>query len=134
MMNELTYTKNGEYWIPDLTAAEQPTELSKYGRIRERFLKEHRTITYNNLLLSGKLTAHLTEIDRAAVNRMEEIVPELAKQAGATEELKASDPMRWVGLMNTCKAQAEEIVMNELITPESANEPVSDRSGTNTDH
>ena len=115
MMNELTYTKNGEYWIPDLTAAEQPTELSKYGRIRERFLKEHRTITYKNLLLSGKLTAHLTEIDRAAVNRMEEIVPELAKQAGATEELKASDPMRWVGLMNTCKAQAEEIVMNELI-------------------
>ena len=115
MMNELTYTKNGEYWIPDLTAAEQPTELSKYGRIRERFLKEHRTITYNNLLLSGKLTAHLTEIDRAAVNRMEEIVPKLAKQAGATEALKASDPMRWVGLMNTCKAQAEEIVMNELI-------------------
>ena len=134
MMNELTYTKNGEYWIPDLTAAEQPTELSKYGRIRERFLKEHRTITYNNLLLSGKLTAHLTEIDRAAVNRMEEIVSELAKQAGATEELKASDPMRWVGLMNTCKAQAEEIVMNELIYAESANEPVSDRSGTNTDH
>mgnify|MGYP002554667049 FL=1 len=114
-MNELTYTKNGEYWIPDLTAAEQPTELSKYGRIRERFLKEHRTITYNNLLLSGKLTAHLMEIDQAAVNRMEEIVPELAKQAGATEELKATNPMRWVGLMNTCKAQAEEIVMNELI-------------------
>ena len=115
MTNELTYTKNGEYWIPNLTAAEQPMELSKYGRMRERFLKEHRTITYNNLLLSGKLTAHLTEIDRAAVNRVEEIVPELAKQAGATEELKASDQMRWVGLMNTCKAQAEEIVMNELI-------------------
>ena len=115
MTNELTYTKNGEYWIPDLTAAEQPMELSKYGRMRERFLKEHRTITYNNLLLSGKLTAHLTEIDQAAVNRMEEIVPKLAKQAGATEALKASDPMRWVGLMNTCKAQAEEIVMNELI-------------------
>ena len=115
MTNELTYTKNGEYWIPDLTAAEQPMELSKYGRMREWFLKEHRTITYNNLLLSGKLTAHLMEIDQAAVNRMEEIVPELAKQAGATEELKATNPMRWVGLMNTCKAQAEEIVMNELI-------------------
>lgn len=115
MTNELTYTKNGEYWIPDLTAAEQPMELSKYGRMREWFLKEHRTITYNNLLLSGKLTAHLTEIDRAAVNRMEEIMPELAKRAGATEALKATNPMRWVGLMNTCKAQAEEIVMNELI-------------------
>ena len=115
MMNELTYTKNGEYWIPDLTAAEQPMALSKYGRMRERFLKEHWTITYNNLLLSGKLTAHLMEIDQAAVNRMEEIMPELAKQAGATEALKATNPMRWVGLMNTCKAQAEEIVMNELI-------------------
>ena len=115
MMNELTYTKNGEYWIPDLTAAEQPTELSKYGRMRREYLKEHRPVLWNTLLLSGKLTAHLTEIDRAAVNRMEEIVSELAKQAGATEELKASDPMRWVGLMNTCKAQAEEIVMNELI-------------------
>ena len=115
MMNELTYTKNGEYWIPDLTAAEQPMELSKYGRMREWFLKEHRTITYNNLLLSGKLTAHLMEINQAAVNRMEEIMPELAKRAGATEELKATNPMRWVGLMNTCKAQAEEIVMNELI-------------------
>lgn len=114
-MNELTYTKNGEYWIPDLTAAEQPMELSKYGRMREWFLKEYRTITYNNLLLSGKLTAHLMEIDQAAVNRMEEIMPELAKQAGATEALKATNPMRWVGLMNTCKAQAEEIVMNELI-------------------
>ena len=115
MTNELTYTKNGEYWITDLTAAEQPMELSKYGRMREWFLKEHRTITYNNLLLSGKLTAHLMEIDQAAVNRMEEIMPELAKQAGATEALKATNPMRWVGLMNTCKAQAEEIVMNELI-------------------
>ena len=114
-MNELTYTKNGEYWIPDLTAAEQPTELSKYGRMRERFLKEHRTITYNNLLLSGKLTTHLMEIDQVAVNRMEEIMPELAKQAGATEALKATNPMRWVGLMNACKAQTEEIVMNELI-------------------
>ena len=115
MTNELTYTKNGEYWIPDLTAAEQPMELSKYGRMREWFLKEHRTITYNNLLLSGKLTAHLMEIDQAAVNRMEEIMPELAKRAGATEALKATNPMRWVGLMNTCKAQAEEIVMNKLI-------------------
>ena len=62
MTNELTYTKNGEYWIPDLTAAEQSVTLSKYGRMREWFLKEHRTITYNNLLLSGKLTAHLMEI------------------------------------------------------------------------
>ena len=67
MTNELTYTKNGEYWIPDLTAAEQPMELSKYGRMREWFLKEHRTITYNNLLLSGKLTALPNAPDAADV-------------------------------------------------------------------
>ena len=89
MMNELTYTKNGEYWIPDLTAAEQPMALSKYGRMRERFLKEHRTITYNNLLLSGKLTAHLMEIDQAAVNRMEDKVPVWEKANLSLEEAAA---------------------------------------------
>ena len=85
------------------------------GRMRKTYLKEHRTVLYNNLLLTGKLTAHLQEIDEAANSRLEQMIPELAKAAGATESLKASDPMRWVGLMNTCKAQAEEIILTELI-------------------
>lgn len=111
------YIQNGDYQIPNLILEEQ-TEvkpLGKYGRMRKNYLKEHRTVFYNNLLLSGKLTAHLQEIDETANRRLEQMMPELAKAAGVTESLKASDPMQWVGLMNNCKAQAEEMILTELI-------------------
>ena len=116
MENNLTYTRNGDYLIPNLTLSEQPSEpLGKYGRMRKAYLKEHRPLIYNQLLMSEKLYPHLLEIDEAANSRLEQMMPQLAKDAGATEELKAHDPMQWVGLMNTCKAQAEEILMKELI-------------------
>ena len=116
MENSLTYTMNGDYQIPDLKLTEQPEKpLGKYGRMRKAYLKEHRPILYNQMLLSEKLYPHLIEIDETAQSRLEQMMPQLAKDAGATEQLKASDPMRWVGLMNTCKAQAEEILMAELI-------------------
>ena len=83
--------------------------------MRKTYLKEHRPILYNQMLLSEKLYPHLLEIDETAQSRLEQMMPQLAKEAGATEELKAGDPMKWVGLMNTCKAQAEEILMAELI-------------------
>lgn len=118
-MNELTYTRNGDYLIPDLTLeTAEGTEarpLGKYGRMRKKYLKEFQEGLYNHLLLSGTLTAHLTEIDETAHRRLERMMPELAASAGATEDLKARDPMRWVGLMNTCKAQAEEILLAELV-------------------
>lgn len=116
MENSLTYTMNGDYQIPDLKLTEQPEKpLGKYGRMRKAYLKEHRPLIYNQLLLTEKLYPHLIEIDETAQSRLEQMMPQLAKDAGATEQLKASDPMRWVGLMNTCKAQAEEILMTELI-------------------
>lgn len=116
MENSLTYTMNGDYQIPDLKLTEQPEKpLGKYGRMRKAYLKEHRPLIYNQLLLTEKLYPHLLEIDETANSRLEQMMPQLAKDAGATEQLKASDPMRWVGLMNTCKAQAEEILMAELI-------------------
>ena len=116
MENSLTYTMNGYYQIPDLKLTEQPEKpLGKYGRMRKAYLKEHRPLIYNQLLLTEKLYPHLIEIDETAQSRLEQMMPQLAKDAGATEQLKASDPMRWVGLMNTCKAQAEEILMAELI-------------------
>ena len=116
MENSLTYTMNGDYQIPDLKLTEQPEKpLGKYGRMRKAYLKEHRPLIYNQLLLTEKLYPHLIEIDETAQSRLEQTMPQLAKDAGATEQLKASDPMRWVGLMNTCKAQAEEILMAELI-------------------
>ena len=116
MENSLTYTMNGDYQIPDLKLTEQPEKpLGKYGRMRKAYLKEHRPLIYNQLLLTEKLYPHLIEIDETAQSRLEQMMPQLAKEAGATEDLKASDPMKWVGLMNTCKAQAEEILMAELI-------------------
>ena len=116
MENSLTYTMNGDYQIPDLKLTEQPEKpLGKYGRMRKAYLKEHRPLIYNQLLLTEKLYPHLIEIDETAQSRLEQMMLQLAKDAGATEQLKASDPMRWVGLMNTCKAQAEEILMTELI-------------------
>ena len=116
MENNLTYTRNGDYLIPDLKLSEQPEKpLGKYGRMRKAYLKEHRPILYNQLLMSEKLYPHLREIDETANSRLDQMRPRLAESAGATEQLKASAPMRWVGLMNPCKAQAEEILMAELI-------------------
>ena len=115
-MMELNYTKNGDYLIPDIQLSVQEQKpLGKYGRMRRAFLQENNTLLYNHLILTEKLYPHLIEIDETAQSRLEQMMPQLAKEAGATEELKASDPMKWVGLMNTCKAQAEEILMAELI-------------------
>ena len=116
-MNELTYTKNGDYRIPDLKLSEEPQSklLGKYGRMRQTYLREHRPILWNQMILSETLFLHLREIDEAANQRLEQMMPELMKSAGATETLKAADPMRWTGLMNTCKAQAEEVILAELI-------------------
>ena len=83
--------------------------------MRQRYLKEHRPSLYSSLILSEKLYPHLLEIDRAACERMGAMLPRMMEAAGITEELKARDPMRWVGLMNTLKAQAEEIILDELI-------------------
>ena len=116
MKNELTYTQVGDVLLPDLTLGEQPDrDLGKYGRMRRTYLKEHRPGLFNRLTLNGTLFSHLLEIEDAANSRLEQMMPELAKAAGVTEQLKASDPMKWVGLMNNCKAQAEEIIMSELI-------------------
>jgi len=115
-MSELTYTKNGDYLIPDLTLTEQPeTSLGKYGRMRKSYLKEHRPILWNRLILSEKLYPHLQEIDATADRRLSQMMPELMQSAGVTESLKAEDPMKWTGLMNSLKAQAEEIILKELV-------------------
>ena len=115
-MNELTYTRSGDYWIPNLNLSQQETQpLGKYGRLRKKYLQEHRPVLWNSLILSEKLYPHLREIDETANSRLERMMPELMRSAGVTEALKASDPMKWVGLMNSLKAQAEEVILTELI-------------------
>src|SRR5699024_10755400 len=114
MENNLTYTRNGDYLIPDLKL-EDTKPLGRYGRMRRDYLKEHRPVLFNAMMMSGKLYPHLNEIEQTMNRRLEQMMPELMQAAGVTEELKARDPMTWVGLMNNCKAQAEEILLTELI-------------------
>ena len=115
-MEELTYSRNGDYLIPDLTLSKEPeTPLGKYGRLRKTYLKEHRPVLWNRLILSEKLYPHLREIDETANRRLEQMMPELMSLNGVTESLKETDPMKWTGLMNNLKAQAEEKILDELI-------------------
>ena len=115
-MNELTYTMQGEYRLPNLLPPQEPeVTLGKYGLMRRRYLRQHRRVTYTNLLTSGKLTEHLLEIEQAARSRMEQITAQMAKAEGVTEELKATDQMKWVGLMIGIRQAAEETVLTELI-------------------
>ena len=115
-MTEITYTRQGDYNLPNLLPPqEEPVPHGKYALLRKKFLKEHRRVTYTNLLTSGKLNSHLAEIQQTAQRRMEQIVAQMAKNQGVTEELKAADPMKWLGLMNSLRNAAEETVLTELI-------------------
>ena len=115
-MEELTYTKVGDYYLPDLVAEQRPDRsFGKYGLLRLRYLKEHRSTVWAELVMDGRLYAHLLEVEDAANDMLDSMMPSIAKAAGATEELKVRDPMQWVGLMNNCKAQVEEIIFADLI-------------------
>ena len=116
MENGLTYTRVGDYYIPNLTLGDQPDKpIGLYGRMRRTYLQEYHPGTFNAMKLNGTLYSHLVEVDEAAQHRLDVLVPQLAKAAGVTEDLKDRDPMSWVGLMNNCKARVEEIIMSELI-------------------
>ena len=115
-MNELSYRTVGEVQIPEMSLKEtSPTPLGRYGRMRKTYLQEQRPILWTRLLLSETLYSHLHEIEEAAQSRLTEMMPVLMKSAGVTEQMKAEDPMKWTGLMNSLKAQAEEIILRELI-------------------
>ena len=113
---EITYSQCGDYLIPDLVLSkEEQQPIGKYGRMRSRYLKEHRPVIYSNLLLSGKLSQHLSEIDQTCVYRIELITQQMKVQEGVTEELKATNQMTWVAQMNSIQNRAEEIVLSELV-------------------
>ena len=115
-MSKLRYVWCGDYLIPDLTLnAKDYPPLGKYGRMREQYLREHRSLLYSTMLLGGRLDEHLHEIDDAAQKRMDQLTQQMAETAAITEELKARDPMRWADEMNAIKSQAEEMVFEELI-------------------
>ena len=109
-----TYSEIGGYLLPDLVAEDAPP-LGKYGRMRKRYLKEHRPIMYSNLITAGNLYRHLAEIDQACEDRMELLTRQMVKQEGVNEALKATDQMEWVRHMNSIRNRAEEIVLHELV-------------------
>ena len=113
---EITYKEKNGQMIPELTMPRQPQEkIGKYGRMRRTFLQNHRKGLYNSLLLNGNLTEHLIEVDRKVREIVELAITKMAQDEGVTEELKASDPMKWTGLMNNLKQAAEEAVIHDLI-------------------
>lgn len=114
---ELTYTKVGDYYYPDLTLPETNDDkpLGKYGMLRKTYLRQYRPMVYDRLLLVGKLDAHLREIDELATKQVNRMVADMAAKEGADEQLKAADQMRWVGLMNSFRTSAEEVVLREIV-------------------
>lgn len=115
-MTQITYTRQGDYLLPNLLPPQEPQiPLGKYGLMRRRFLQQNRKVTYTNLLTTGQLHSHLMEIEQTARSRVESIVSQMAQTEGVTEELKATDQMKWAGLMNNFRAAAEEQILQELI-------------------
>ena len=112
---EIQYIRVGDYYIPDLTLPEEPRPMGKWGWMHREYLREHKPIQYNCLLLSGKLWAYLADLNEQAQDRMERMIDQMKVAEGITEALKASDPMAWVQRMNNISARAEEIIREELI-------------------
>lgn len=111
-----TYRQVGDYFIPNLVLPDDGEyQIGKYGRMRRSYLKEYRKILYNSYVLEGTLFKHLSEIDQACNERMENIVSAMAKQEGVTEALKAANQIEWVCHMNSIRNHAEEIILTEIV-------------------
>ena len=111
---ELTYRQEGDYLLPNLSMPEAP-KLGKYGMLQRTYLRKHRNAFYTVMQVTGRLDAHLEKIDRQAGGMMARLMAQMAREQGVTEDLKAQDQMKWVGLMNNIQAAAEEIVLRDLV-------------------
>lgn len=113
--NGIEYVKVGNYYIPNLAVPQKRHNIGKYGRLHKKFIKEHHNAFYSLLLANGTLLEYLEKIDTKAKNEVDRLIVELADKQGVTEHLKVIDQMKWVGMMNNTKAQAEEIVYSTII-------------------
>ncbi len=119
--NGLWYELIGDYYIPVLTlSSEEQRPIGKWGRMHRDYLKEHRPILFNDLILSGRLWTYLADLNEQAKERLSLIIEQMKASEGVTEELKATDQMAWVGAMNSIRNRAEEIILRELIYEEDA--------------
>ncbi|MCI8471134.1 TnpV protein [Romboutsia ilealis] len=112
----IEYYLEGDYYLPNIVAPrQQKIILNKYGRMRLKFLKEHKKAEYTIMIMNGTLNTHLKEIQETAHNRVQQIINDFKAKSDLTEDMKNTDMFYWVGAMNSIKAQAEEIVLSELI-------------------
>ena len=111
----LEYIRSGDYFIPNLTLPEETRPIGRWGRMHREYLKEHKPIQYNCLLLSGELWTYLVDLNEQAQDRLERIIYQMKAAEGITEPLKASAPMAWVQRMNSIRNRAEEIILRELV-------------------
>jgi hypothetical protein len=110
----LTYRTEGDFQLPNLDVPEAP-KVGKYGMLRRSYLRNHKQAIYTGMLLSGKLNPHLEEVDRRSNEMMEQLTTQMAQTEGVTEQMKATDEMKWVALMNNIRQRAEELVLTELV-------------------
>ena len=113
MSSNLNYTQTGDYLLPNLTLHQPKNPLGKYGRMRLNFLKQQHPVLYHTMLLNGSLYPHLMEVEQTAEDRMQQTIAQLLKQTPAPD--KEQNQMAWVQQMNSLRAQAEELVLMELI-------------------
>ena len=114
-MQELTYIRYGDYYIPDIRLPEENRPIGRWGRMHREYLKEHNPIRFNDLCLSGELWTYLADLNEQAQSRLEFIIEQMKAAEGVTEEMKVTDQMTWVGAMNSIRNRAEEIVKSEVI-------------------
>lgn len=124
MMNHsetvIRYIQVGDYYIPDFALPQPSKPIGKWGRLYRDFLKDHHPIRYNALILSGQLWDLLAQVNEQAQDRLDRTIAQMAAAESITEDLKAADPMAWVGAMNNIRSRAEELLLRELIGEEEA--------------
>ena len=111
----LTYTKSGDYFIPNITIKETSKPIGRFGRMRRKYLQEENPLFYNDLILTENLFLHLLEVDEIAQRRFNVLMEQMKVRRNITEELKQENPMLWVGEMNNIRACIDEIIMREII-------------------
>ena len=120
MMQELNYIRCGDYYIPDIRLPEEIRPIGRWGRMHRDYIKEHKSIRFNDLCLSGELWTYLADLNEQAQNRLELIIAQMKAAENVAEEMKATDQMAWVGAMNSIRNRAEEIILREMIYEEDA--------------
>ena len=112
---KMTYTRVGDYYIPDLKVEQEKRSIGKWGRIHREYLKECHPIRFNQLVLSGKLWTHLADLQEEAQAKLELLIYQMASAEGVTERMKERNPMEWVQRMNNIRSRAEEVVLSEIV-------------------